>query len=359
MNIISEKFNAKITNIKDEYETNKGIVHQGIKGGLNESELSNLIRDVIPQRYQLTKGIIENAQGEQSNETDILIYDDEILPLYMKNDLAFVPVEAVMYDFEVKSTLNANELKTTISKFERFKSIGGTAPTVLFSFASDIKGSELKRLKNNDNNFFVNPAISVLCTANKSYYYKSMSEHFVKDYLSNSEFIKLFQEASGIGIDKGVEAMREIMSNDLALAQMNRSQFALFIQGMIQMNNHALNVDDKELTVNGLKYSEITFKVHKWIGVEVDSNEVELSFLSGISNTLSKGNFGQYLLSTAEHEPKIFAVCYEDMWGNLSCQDFNQNGLVYNTDSVSFSFQTSKESSRVIFHMSDLESQDG
>ncbi|MBS3796856.1 DUF6602 domain-containing protein [Pseudoalteromonas sp. BDTF-M6] len=355
MSVISEKFNAKITSLKNEYEVNKGIVHQGVKGGINENELSTLIKEVVPKKYQISSGIIENSDGEQSNETDILIYDDEILPLYMRNDLTFVPVEAVKYNFEVKSTLNATELKTTINKFERFKSIGGYSPTVLFSFSTDLKGSELERLKNNDSNFFVNPAISVICTSNKSYYFKSVREHLLKDYLSNSEFMKLFQEASGLDFDGVVEAMRDTLTNDQALSQMSRSQFAQLIQGVIQINNHKANVDDKELTVNGVKYNEVTFRVHKWIGIEIESNEVELSLLSGISNSLSLGNFGQYLLNSGVHQPKVFAVCYEDMWGNLSCQDFDVDGLNYDTDKVSFSFQTSKESSQVIFHMSDLE----
>lgn len=147
MSIISEKFNAKISSLKRDFEVNKDVMHNGVKGGLNESELSSLIKEVIPQRYKATKGIIENSIGRQSNETDIFIYDDEILPPYIKNDLTFVPVEAVKYNFEVKSMLNDNELKTTIDKFENFISIGGRSPTVLFSFSSDIKGSELSRYK--------------------------------------------------------------------------------------------------------------------------------------------------------------------------------------------------------------------
>lgn len=356
MSIISEKFSAKISALKVEFESNKEVVHQGIKGGLNESELSDLIREVIPKRYKLTKGIIENSRGDQSNETDILIYDDEILPSYMKNELTFVPVEAVKYNFEVKSGLNANELKTTLAKFERFKAIGGVSPTVLFSFSSDIDGSELKRLKKYDKNFFTNPAITVLCTSTKSYYFKSVSKHYLKDCISNSEFLKLFQDASDLDLDGAIEAMRELMSNDVALSQMSRSQFALCIQGMMRMNSHSAEIDGKELTINGLKYSDITFNIHKWVGVEVDSNEVELSFLSGISNTLSKGNFGQYLLHSAAHEPKIFAVCYEDMWGNLSCQDFDENGLSYDSDQVGLSFQTSEESSKILFNISEKES---
>lgn len=226
---------------------------------------------------------------------------------------------------------------------------------MLFSFSSDIKGSELKRLKNYEQSFFINPSVSVLCTSNKSYYYKSVTEHNIKDYLSNSEFLKLFQKASGIDLDGAIEEMRELMSNDVALTQMSPSQFASSIQGMIRMNAHSASFDDKELTINGLKYSEITFKVHKWVGVEVDSNEVELYFLSGISNTLSKGNFGQYLLNSAVNEPKVFAVCYEDMWGNLSCQDFDENGLDYDSNTVSYSFKLSEESSKVTFKIATKE----
>ncbi|HDT5863826.1 DUF6602 domain-containing protein [Aeromonas hydrophila] len=90
MAIISKKINEKIKYLKGGFEVNKDIVHNGIKGGLNEGELSSLIKDVIPQRYRITRGIIENAINEQSNETDIIIYDDEILPPYIKNDLSFV-----------------------------------------------------------------------------------------------------------------------------------------------------------------------------------------------------------------------------------------------------------------------------
>lgn len=356
MSIISKKFSTKISTLKADFEGNKSVVHQGIKGGLNESELSDLIREVIPKRYKLTKGIIENSKGEQSNETDILIYDDEILPSYMKNELAFVPVEAVKYNFEVKSSLNANELKTTLAKFERFKTIGGLSPTVLFSFSSDINGSEIKRLKKYDNNFFVNPAITVLCNSNKSYYYKSVSKHYLKDYLSNSELLRSLQKSSNLDLDSAIENMRDFMSNDTALSQMSRSQFALCIQGMIQMNNHSAGIDRGHITVNGQNYSEITFKIHKWVGVEVNSNEVELSFLSGISNTLSTGNFGQYLLHSAVQDPKVFAVCYEDMWGNLSCQDFDENGLSYNCERVSYSFKSNQDSSKIIFNIADRES---
>ncbi len=355
MSVISKKFNAKITSLKNEFEVNKNIVHQGIKGGFNEIELANLIKDVIPQRYQVTRGIIENSKGEQSHETDILIYDNEILPLYMKNELTFVPVEAVKYNFEVKSSLNATEVQTTIDKFKKYKNIGGESPTVLFGFSSDIKGSELSRLKKYDPSFYTTPSISALCISDKCYYYKEVKTLYLKDFAKVSDFFASVKLTNGLDIEGPVEAMRALMSNDEALSLMSRSQFALAIERLIQMNLNMANIDEKDLVINGHKLSEITFKIHRWIGVEADNNEAELGFLSGISNTLSKGNFGPYLLSSAIHKPKVFAVCYEDMWGNLSCQDFNENGLDYECTNASYSFKTTQESSQIIFKKMTVE----
>ena len=107
MSIISEKFNVKISSLRNDFEVNRDIVHNGVKGGLNEIELSSIIKEVIPQKYKIAKGVIENSIGEQSNETDFFIYDDEILPPYIKNELAFVPVEAVKYrKLTVKRTVH-------------------------------------------------------------------------------------------------------------------------------------------------------------------------------------------------------------------------------------------------------------
>ena len=193
MSIILEKINTKITTLKNNFEVNKNVEHNGIKGGLNEGEFSDLIKEIIPTKYRVIKGIIENASGDQSKEVDALIYDDEVLPAYIKRDLTFVPVEAVKYYFEVKSVLNSKELNTTITKFNHyFQTIGGRSPTVLFSFSTDINGSELMRYYKNDENFFINPAIRVLCVSNKGYYYKDSTEHYLKDFLSIKDVIKQF-----------------------------------------------------------------------------------------------------------------------------------------------------------------------
>lgn len=330
MSVISEKFNAKISTLKSDFEVNKDIVHQGVKGGLNESELSSLIKEVIPQKYKISKGIIENAKGEQSNETDFFIYDDEILPPYIKNDLAFVPVEAVKYVFEVKSTLNSTELKTTIEKFKKYADMGGSAPTVLFAFSSDIQGSELARYMKAEAKFYTCPFIMSLCISNKSYYFKHTEKKYLKDFLTKEEILR--QANSKGGLELNVDGM-------------NIS---------VESKNFRFGSEDSKLVINGINYTEITFKVHKWIGIEHSNNTVELSLLSGISNTLCKETFGEYLLHNNNHDIKIFSVCYEDMWGNLSGQDFDQNGLKYNPDNVSFTFSSTKDRHKIIFTMNNV-----
>ena len=351
MGIISDKIDAQITAIKSGFAVNKNVRHQGIKGGLNEEEVSSLIEKIIPKKYKIAKGIIENCSGKQSSETDIFIYDDEILPPYIKNNLTFLPVEAVKYIFEIKSLLNSSEIKTTIEKFEKFKLIGGRSPAVLFSFSSDILGSELVRYRKYDSSFFTKPAATVLCVSEKGYYFKSATEHYLKDHLSISEFIRKTNEAKGINIEEAKNALNEFMKNNEHLQKLSRAEFALLLKSSIQFQELTANLDEKKLMVNGVNYSEIKFTVHKWLGIESKSNDIELSFLSGVSNTLSKDNFGKYLLDGKKLDFKVFAVCYEDMWGNKSCEDFNENGLSYDPDQVSFTFKSSNDSNKLLFQI--------
>lgn len=264
-----------------------------------------------------------------------------------------MPVESVKYVFEVKSTLDANEIKTTIQKFQNFKSIGGVSPTVLFSFSSDIKGSELLRYKKNDLSFFTNPTISVFCVSGKCYYYKETTEHYLKDHLPAGELIKKFKEKSKIDMNEINSVMNKFSCTDEFLSTLSKSEFALFLKSSMLFDNVTRDMDQKKLNINGIEYDDIKFKRHKWIGVEASDNSTELSFLSGISNTLSKGNFGNYLLSDKIIISKVFSVCYEDMWGNISLQDFDEDGIKYNTDDVEFTFLTSKQESKITFKKKD------
>jgi hypothetical protein len=361
MGILHTKINNRITCIKQEYQNNKDVNHQGMKGSFNESELSELIEKVIPTRYIVTKGIVENSKDEQSNETDIIIYDNDILPRYVKNDLSFIPIEAVKYVFEVKSSLNATELKTTIDKFYNYRKMGGISPTVLFAFSSDIQGNELERYKKNDQNFFINPIISVICVSDKSYSFKIVEEHFLKDFFTNEKWLELWSKNGGLNVNEAFSEAKEALTDNEVLEKMNRAQFALAIKASIQLDGHMRTLNDRNLVMNDIEFNKIKFKIHKWVQVETDDsieNFEILSFLSGISNTLSKEAFGKYLLKNGNENFKVCAICYEDMWGNISCEDFDKDGLNYDVNSFSFSYHSDSETNthKMTFNIKDNKS---
>ncbi|WP_149938132.1 DUF6602 domain-containing protein [Acinetobacter baumannii] len=315
MGIISEKINAKISSLKADFEINRNVVHQGVKGGLNEQELINLIKDVIPSKYKISRGIIENSKNEQSNETDFFIYDDEILPPYIKQDLAFLPIEATRYIFEVKSTINAGELKSTIKKFAKYRNMGGEAPTVMFSFSSDIDGNELERYKKYDDQFLHAPKITVFCISGKGYYFWNTSKKYLKDVIDKKKFFEDLEFSKDLKIN-----IRDVE-----------------------------NFNFEKLTINNIKFSDISFKIHQWIGVVGPTNQVELSLLSGISNTLCRESFGSYLLEEEEVSPKIYSICYEDMRGNFSCSKFSKDGIDFNINDVSYSFSSTQDKTTLLF----------
>lgn len=330
MNLISEKFNNKISALKNSAISNKNIIHQGIKGRLNEEELYDLIKEVISSRYKFGTGAIINSHGNQSNETDIFIYDDSILPTYVKNTVTFAPIEAIKYVFEVKTTLNPNEIKTSIKKFRNLISIGCNSPRVLFSFFSNLKksnNSELERYEKYDDLFFTNPAVTVLCISNKAYYFFETTEHYLKDFVKVDDV--MHQLGCGIDdINKFSIAIDDLLKDDITLGNMTRSQLMLLIKSSLQIDNLKRREFDKcdNFKINGFDFNKIKFKIHKWIGVEAENNNVELSFLSGISNTLSHSSFGNYLIND-KIKGNIYTVCYEDMWGNISFKEFYPEGL--------------------------------
>lgn len=342
MGILSQKIEDKITKLKLDHQTNTQINHQPTKGSLNENGLASLINDIIPSKYKITKGIIENSQNKQSNETDLIIYDDEVLPSYIKDELSFVPVEATKYIFEIKTTLNSNEIKTTIDKFSNFRNLNGISPTVLFSYSSDINGSEIQRLKKYESDFFINPQIKVFYIIDKCYYYKQTEIHYLKDFFDKTEWLKILTDALGFtDLEGQLEKAKESLQDNKVLNTLSRSEFLQTILHLITLNKQIQNIKEpKNVISNNLNFDEITFKVHKWIGItqinSVPDNHSFLCFLSGISNTLSKDNFGKYLINNNDVPATVYSVCFEDMWGNISCEDFDENGLGYDTTNFTF-----------------------
>ena len=65
-----------------------------------------------------------NPEGDQSNQTDIISYDNRVIPPFIKEqNLGVYPVESVVAAIEVKSQLDKSELLRSEKNAKRLHSI--------------------------------------------------------------------------------------------------------------------------------------------------------------------------------------------------------------------------------------------
>ncbi|WP_405199062.1 DUF6602 domain-containing protein [Christiangramia sp. LLG6405-1] len=152
------------------------INHEGLKGKVKEEHLSEFFLKYLPRKWNIGNGKIADGNGSLSAETDLIIYNEDSLPKAMlSSNVGVFPIESCRYAFEIKSTINSKEIKSTIRKFnllKKFDSKGQKRPIrVLFAYSSDLKKeNEIERLKKYDSEFHTNPAIDVLLVIGKGYW---------------------------------------------------------------------------------------------------------------------------------------------------------------------------------------------
>ena len=85
--------------------------HRVTKGELRELFVSNTLKAFLTKQFDIGSGIIINQKGKQSNQTDIIIYDNRILPPFIKEQqIGVYPAESVIATIEIKSKLTKSEL---------------------------------------------------------------------------------------------------------------------------------------------------------------------------------------------------------------------------------------------------------
>ena len=102
-----------------------------------------------------------DTTGHLTKQIDLIVYQTKLAPpLLVSREVGIFPAECCAYAFEVKSTLNATEIKSalevanSVRKLRRFPKSDSSGSlsyqesgpaTILFAFGSDISGHELER----------------------------------------------------------------------------------------------------------------------------------------------------------------------------------------------------------------------
>jgi hypothetical protein len=91
------------------------IRHQGLKGRFREIVIGDLIRPFLLPHIKIATGTVVDPTGAQSSQIDIILYDEQVTPpVLVAPGEAVVPCHSVLATIEVKSRLNATELKGAI-----------------------------------------------------------------------------------------------------------------------------------------------------------------------------------------------------------------------------------------------------
>jgi len=168
----------------------QNIDHNGIKGGLREIFLQNLIRPYLNPSLDICSGKIIDSYNKQSKQIDCIIYDPTIIPPAFLNQLVgIIPYESVLATIEVKTTINNTEIVKCIKNAISVKKLTAnwsseingpsgkrlTPYCTVFGYHSDLSSKDeyiryidtFEKMKSNGENNNVFLPISLFCVANR------------------------------------------------------------------------------------------------------------------------------------------------------------------------------------------------
>ena len=86
-----------------------------MKGEVREDRVISALRPFIGSRYEMAKGVVMNAAGEESRPQDIIIWDTSVFPSFLGSDAnKAVPVESVVGVIQVKSYATPSNMRDAL-----------------------------------------------------------------------------------------------------------------------------------------------------------------------------------------------------------------------------------------------------
>lgn len=194
------------------------VDHAPMRGGIREIAASEIIDPFLTSDFKIGTGKICDSHGNQSAQTDLIIYAPSILPAVMHNEsLGVFPGESCLYAIEIKSRLDAGELKKTISNASRMRKLhygteSGHLPdgrplmnkTILslFAFDSDLTTGlegEVARYARHDPEWDSVPLLRAICIVGVGYLYFDMDNRRWMGKEPSTDFDEVIDFVSGIG----------------------------------------------------------------------------------------------------------------------------------------------------------------
>lgn len=106
--------------------------HPTVLGDQSESDWVAILRNFLPERYEVGPIIAVDSNGAQSEQLDVGIFDRQYSPLWFGQQGAtrFVPVEAVYAAFEVKPQMNKGYIEYASTKIASVRDLHRTSAPI-------------------------------------------------------------------------------------------------------------------------------------------------------------------------------------------------------------------------------------
>lgn len=107
--------------------------HPGTIGDQGEADWVQILRDFLPNRYQVGPIFAIDHTGTSSDQIDVAIYDQQYSPQWFgtHKGVQFVPVESVYAAFEVKPELTAGHLRYARAKVASVRDLERTSAAIV------------------------------------------------------------------------------------------------------------------------------------------------------------------------------------------------------------------------------------
>ena len=117
-----------------ELDTNSEVHdHPTDLGDATELDWGAALRDFLPERYQIAKAKVLDAHDDVSEQIDVVIFDRQYCPLWLKGDgtSEYIPAESVYAAFEVKQDLDKEHMKAASKKVGSVRKLHRTSAPVV------------------------------------------------------------------------------------------------------------------------------------------------------------------------------------------------------------------------------------
>lgn len=105
-------------------ELSKEISHHPISGEARENVLRRFLTKYLSQRVGIEQGFVIDAQGQESKQIDVVIYDKTVATAFDVNGVKYFTCEIVLAVGEVKSDINCRrDLEDALNKIKSVKEL--------------------------------------------------------------------------------------------------------------------------------------------------------------------------------------------------------------------------------------------